>query len=285
MQDQNLQPGSGQSVRSDLAVRALSALVMAPLALVAAWWGGWAFALLLTLSACAMSWELAGLLLGGASLSRSAGLALTAIIAIFLTTSGSPSLALAAGLIGLALEAARCLMRGWPVRPAFLAYPYLVLPLIALVWLRADPVLGREATLWILAVVWAIDICAYFSGRLIGGPKLAPRISPKKTWAGLIGGMVGAAIVGAVTAMLLGQGSVWALALVSASLALVEQAGDFVESGWKRRAGVKDASNLIPGHGGMLDRVDGLVAASLAATLIGLLHGGLHPASGALIWP
>lgn len=285
MQDQNPQMGSGSSPRSDLAVRVLSALIMAPLALLATWWGGWVFGAMLALAACVMAWELAGLLLGGASLARCAGLALTAIIAIFLTTSGAPGLALATCLIGLALEAARCLWRGWPLRPAFMAYPYLVLPLIALVWLRSDPLLGREATLWILAVVWAIDICAYFSGRLIGGPKLAPRISPKKTWAGLIGGMVGAALVGAVTAMLLGEGSVLALALVSASLALVEQAGDFMESGWKRRAGVKDSSNLIPGHGGMLDRVDGLVAASLAATIIGFLHGGLHPASGALIWP
>lgn len=285
MQEQNPQTGSGNSPRSDLAVRAISALVMAPLALLATWWGGWAFAGLLLLSACVMAWEISVLLFGGAGLSRIAPLAATAMLAIGLTTSGAPLLAIVAGIAGLTLEVALCLWRGMPVRPAFMAYPYLVLPLIALVWLRADPVLGREATFWVLAVVWAIDICAYFSGRLIGGPKLAPRISPKKTWAGLIGGMIGAAMVGAVTATLLGEGSVLALALISASLALIEQAGDFMESGWKRRAGVKDSSNLIPGHGGILDRVDGLVAVSLAAAIIGFLHGGLHPASGALIWP
>ncbi|MBI1261818.1 MAG: phosphatidate cytidylyltransferase [Rhizobiales bacterium] len=266
-------------------VRALSALIMAPVALATAWWGGWPFAAMLAVAACLMSWELAGLLFGGASPARGVGLALTVCLAVFFTTAGLPLAALGVGVAGLALEVAYSLWRGWPRQPAFMAYPYLVLPFVALVWLRADPVLGREATLWILGVVWAIDICAYFSGRLIGGPKLAPRISPKKTWAGLIGGMVGAAIVGVLMANYLGQGSVIWLAIVSASLALVEQTGDFLESSWKRRAGVKDSSNLIPGHGGLLDRVDGLVAACLAAALIGLLHGGSSPAAGVLIWP
>lgn len=272
--------------RSDLMVRALSALIMAPVALATAWWGSWPFAAMLAVAACLMSWELAGLLFGGSSPARAAGLALTVCLAVFLTTAGLPLAALGVGLAGLALEVAYSIWRGWPRRPAYMAYPYLVLPFVAIVWLRADPVLGREATLWVLGVVWAIDICAYFSGRLIGGPKLAPRISPKKTWAGLIGGMIGAAIVGVLMAQYLGQGSIIWLAIVSASLALVEQTGDFLESSWKRRAGVKDSSNLIPGHGGLLDRVDGLVAACLAAALIGLLHGGANnPAAGVLIWP
>ncbi|MEX0839493.1 MAG: phosphatidate cytidylyltransferase, partial [Parvibaculum sp.] len=130
-----------------------------------------------------------------------------------------------------------------------------------------------------------IDIGAYFAGRFIGGPKLAPRISPKKTWAGLIGGMMGAAMVGMGTSLWIGLGSPVLLALIGVGMTVIEQAGDFFESALKRRAGVKDSGTLIPGHGGILDRVDGLVAVAIGAALLALLHNAAHPGAGVLIWP
>jgi phosphatidate cytidylyltransferase len=128
--------------------------------------------------------------------------------------------------------------------------------------------------LWLFAVVWATDIGAYVVGRAIGGPRLAPRWSPGKTWAGLIGGAVCAALAGWATAGVLGMSSVLPLVLVSAGLAIIEQFGDLAESVAKRRFGVKDSSGLIPGHGGLLDRLDGLLAVVPAVALLTQLDGG-----------
>jgi phosphatidate cytidylyltransferase len=128
---------------------------------------------------------------------------------------------------------------------------------------------GLALTLWTLAIVWATDIGAYFAGRAIGGPKLAPRISPAKTWAGLGGGVVAAGIVGLLIAVCAGLPS--ALHWLAAPLAVAAQAGDLFESWLKRRAGVKDSGRLLPGHGGALDRLDGVVP---VATLIGALFAG-----------
>jgi phosphatidate cytidylyltransferase len=145
---------------------------------------------------------------------------------------------------------------------------YVLVPCLAIIALRADPAVGLKQILWIVALVIAADTGAYIAGRSIGGPKLAPRISPNKTWAGLGGAVVSAAIVGAITALVLGRPSIVPLTAVSAGLAIVEQAGDLAESAFKRHFGVKDASNIIPGHGGALDRVDGLIA--VAAAVAGL---------------
>src|SRR5262249_7674776 len=127
---------------------------------------------------------------------------------------------------------------------------YIGLPSIAIVWLRAEPAAGLLTVIWVLVLVVAIDTGAFFVGRTIGGPKLAPRISPKKTWAGLLGGVAAAFLVGIVFARALGAASPLPLMLASAALAIVEQAGDLLESGFKRYFGVKDSSHLIPGHGG-----------------------------------
>jgi len=143
----------------------------------------------------------------------------------------------------------------------------------ALVWLRLDPAYGRETMFWMMAAIWATDIGAYAAGRTIGGPKLAPAISPKKTWAGLAGGVACAACVGAGAATLLGKASAIPLATISAGLAVIGQVGDLLESSLKRRFGVKDASRLIPGHGGLLDRVDGLLAAALIIAMGHWLSG------------
>jgi len=123
-------------------------------------------------------------------------------------------------------------------------------------------------------VIWASDISAYLAGRSIGGPKLAPRISPNKTWSGSVGGLLGAISVGVVAAILIGsEVSAWQVALVAALLGLATQSGDMFESWIKRRFGVKDSSGLLPGHGGLLDRLDGVLAASPVAALIALIGG------------
>jgi len=146
------------------------------------------------------------------------------------------------------------------------------LPVLSLVWIRA---LGWQTLLWTLGIVWATDIGAYAAGRAIGGPKLLPRVSPKKTWAGLAGGVLSAALVGAYAARWSGMG-IAGLSLLSAGLAVVAQAGDLAESWVKRYFGVKDSSGIIPGHGGVLDRVDGLLAvAPVVAAVCMALEGGL----------
>lgn len=146
---------------------------------------------------------------------------------------------------------------------------YIAAPCLSLVWLRGDPVAGRETVLWVFILVWAADIGAYAFGRMIGGPRLAPAISPKKTWAGFIGGVSCAGVTGAVAAGMLGKESLVPLAVVSLVLGAVSQGGDLLESWVKRRFKVKDTGNIIPGHGGVLDRVDGLLAAAVATVLIG----------------
>jgi phosphatidate cytidylyltransferase len=160
-----------------------------------------------------------------------------------------------------------------------LGYVYVVVPCVAIMMFRADPAVGLQQILWIVALVIAADTGAYIAGRSIGGPKLAPRISPNKTWAGLGGAVVSAAVVGAVTAVALDRPSVWALTAVSGGLGIVAQAGDLAESAFKRHFGVKDASNIIPGHGGALDRVDGLIAVAAAVAGINAWIG-----SSVLTW-
>ncbi len=136
----------------------------------------------------------------------------------------------------------------------------------ALVWLRADPSAGRGNVLFVIVLVWATDIGAYLAGRLIGGPRLAPAISPGKTWSGAVGGLLAAGVVGILAGGLAAGG-------IAGLLSLVAQAGDLAESAAKRRAGVKDSGHLIPGHGGLLDRLDGLLAAGPAAALLALIAG------------
>ena len=156
---------------------------------------------------------------------------------------------------------------------------YVFVPCVALIWLRGDPTVGLQQIFWIVALVIAADTGAYAAGRSIGGPKLAPRVSPNKTWAGLGGAVVSAAIVGAITVFLMDLPSFWAPIVVSAGLGIVAQAGDLAESAFKRHFGVKDASNIIPGHGGALDRVDGLIAVAAAVAGLNVLIG-----SSVLTW-
>lgn len=247
---------------------------MAPVALAAVWFGGVWFALLTALGAAVIAWEWGQLCHGGRLGPAGMGVVAVVLLAVLLAATGEFLVSLGILVLGtgIVLAAARFGSEREPGLAA-LGPLWLGVPCVALLWLASDPATGRATVLWIFGVVWATDICAYIAGRSIGGPKLAPRWSPSKTWSGLVGGILGAAAVGAITALIM-NAPISALVTVSAALAVVEQFGDLAESIAKRRFGVKDASALIPGHGGLLDRVDGLLAVAPAVALLSLVGGG-----------
>jgi phosphatidate cytidylyltransferase len=159
---------------------------------------------------------------------------------------------------------------------------YSALPVVALGWLRGDEPLGFLATIFVLLSVVVTDVAAYAAGRTIGGPKLWPKVSPNKTWSGLIGAVVAASIAGALFSWLSGTGSAQWLASLGGVLAIIAQGGDLAESALKRHFGVKDSGDLIPGHGGVMDRMDGIVTASIAAALIAFAIDAYAPARALL---
>jgi phosphatidate cytidylyltransferase len=232
--------------------------------------GGWYFAALLIVAALIMADEWAEL--ARAPRDRAVRFVRVAaaagpIVAIALATRGQAMAGLAALLVGSAITAglAATIERA-PVDRAAFGVLYIGLPCLCLAWLRQAEGTGFTLVLWLLLTVWATDITAYFAGRGIGGPKLAPKISPSKTWAGLAGGMAGAFLVGLVFVL---PGYPWWLSAgIAGMLAIVAQIGDFFESWLKRRAGVKDSGRLLPGHGGLLDRVDGLMTAAPVLAII-----------------
>lgn len=161
--------------------------------------------------------------------------------------------------------------RVWPVAAGAV---YIGVPALSLLWLYARPEIGRELVIWIICIVIACDIGAFFVGRALKGPKLAPRISPGKTWSGALGGAAFAVIVGVALGLALRLASPLVLAGAALVLAVISELGDLLESGVKRAFRVKDASGILPGHGGMMDRVDGIVAALVAAAFAIWLAGG-----------
>lgn len=243
-----------------LLTRILSAVVLAPLVLLAVWLGGLWLVGLMAVAGGLMGWEWARLCNGGrlgtAGLFAIATLAVLAPAFVFAPPATAPML-LGVGAAMAAAMAAAAKSRRDAWLP--LGIVYIGFACLALMWLRNVPQGGRDLVFWLLAVVWATDTGAYFAGRAIGGPRLAPRISPNKTWAGLIGGALAAALVGVLAAGLIGRDAML-LVVGGMVLAVVAQGGDLLESWCKRRFGVKDSSHIIPGHGGILDRVDGLLA-------------------------
>lgn len=201
------------------------------------------------------------------------------VVLVLLILNLPASVLFAAILIAVAIVAAHGQWRGdgfWNAGGA----AYATVSGVTLYLIRDDDRAGLLALLFLFAVVWATDALAYFAGRTVGGPKLAPAISPSKTWSGALGGTVGGFGVGILFAALTGWVSPW-VAMVALVLAVIAQLGDLLESFLKRRQDVKDSSHLIPGHGGLMDRVDGLVAAAWALYVIGALYGSLdNPASG-----
>ncbi|MFZ0844873.1 MAG: phosphatidate cytidylyltransferase [Pseudolabrys sp.] len=220
---------------SNLVLRIVSAAVLAPAAVIAAYFGGWLFAAFWCAAALAVLWEWTKLVEGA----------------------------------------------GWILAGIFYVGVMVAAPVI----LRHDPDFGLLAILLLFAVVWTTDIAGYFAGRAIGGPKLMPAISPKKTWSGAIAGAIGAMIVAVLVARIFGAFDTFAIGAIALVLSICSQAGDLLESWIKRKFGAKDASQLIPGHGGVMDRLDGFWAAAFVACIIGLLRGGFDaPARGLLVW-
>ncbi len=163
--------------------------------------------------------------------------------------------------------------------------PYIALPMAAFVQLRLSPEYGLLAIFWVFAVVWLADTMAYAFGRTIGGPKLAPIVSPNKTWSGLLGAIVGGALGGTLVAWIGGLSGLVPLLALAGAFGAIGQAGDLYESAAKRRKGLKDSGSIIPGHGGILDRIDALLVVAVAALIVGVLrHGIVNPAHGLLIW-
>jgi phosphatidate cytidylyltransferase len=266
----------------DLGKRVASGIVMAVLAVGAVVLGGWPFALFWAAAAVGIFWEWSAIAAGGAVAARIAGVA--ALIAAALAAGAgqipAASLVLAAGV---AVVAAACApgRRGWGAAGVAYAGIALVAPMV----LRRDLEYGLPAMLFLFAVVWSTDILGYFVGRAVGGPRLAPPISPKKTWSGACGGALGALAAGLAVVYIAGDIALLPAACVAFVLSMASQAGDLFESAVKRRFGVKDASHVIPGHGGLMDRLDGFIAASGVAALVGIMRGGLDAsARGLLLW-
>jgi phosphatidate cytidylyltransferase len=268
--------------RSELGKRVASGVVMAALAIGAVVAGGWPFVVFWAAAAFVVLWEWSAIVGDNAAAVRLAGGAalVTAALAV-----GEGAL-----LIGFAvLAAGACVVAalGAPQRRAWAAagVAYAGTVLLAPIVLRRDRELGLLAILFLFAVVWATDILGYFIGRAIGGPKLAPRISPKKTWAGAGGGALGALAAGLAVLHVDGGVASIPAACVALLLSVVSQAGDLFESAVKRHFGVKDASHVIPGHGGLMDRLDGFLVAAGVAALVGLVRGGPDAsARGLLLW-
>jgi phosphatidate cytidylyltransferase len=228
----------------DLWLRVASALVLAPLAVLAAYLGGAWFIGFWLIAAAGVLWEWMGLIAGSRALPGAT-------------------------------------RAGWIAFGALYAGAILAAPLV----IRADVAAGFIAMIFLFAVVWATDIGAYFAGRLIGGAKLWPAISPNKTWSGAVAGAIAGTVAALAVAAVAGLHPIAPIFIVSLLLSVASQFGDLFESALKRRFGVKDASHAIPGHGGFMDRLDGFVAAAVAAALIGLARGGIDGAAGGfLLW-
>ena len=267
----------------ELVLRVCSALVLVPIAIGTAYLGGWPFAVFWGLAAMGVLWEWISLvarsdhrtvlMTGGASLALAVALVATghllaAVIVLAISTLGVAALA-------------PVKWRTWIAA----GVPYAGALGVAPVVLRSDSEDGFLAVIFLFAIVWTTDVVAYFSGRAIGGPKLMAQVSPKKTWSGAIGGTLAAVIVAFVLAKVMALSGLFAIAMLAVVLSICAQGGDLFESFLKRRFGAKDSGHLIPGHGGLMDRLDGFITASVVAALIGLLRGGFEaPGRGLLVW-
>jgi phosphatidate cytidylyltransferase len=268
---------------SNLALRILSAVILAPLAFLAAYLGGVPFTIFWTVAALAVLWEWITMVAGRSYRLMFSVCGGAIAVAGFVAWLGRPIASLL--MVGLGALAAAIFAprerRLWVT--AGIGYAGSLL--LATMFLRADDVLGFAVIVILFAIVWTTDILGYFAGRIFGGPKLWPAISPKKTWSGAIAGALGAMIVAIAVSELFGSFNKLSIVIVALMLSVLAQLGDLFESWVKRLFGAKDSSNLIPGHGGVMDRVDGFWAAALAGCLVGLLRGGFDaPARGLLVW-
>lgn len=270
----------------DIMLRIYSALVLITAALVLTLTSAETFAALVVLFMAAMAWEW-GRLVRGRGLDLTFGVQLgTTALASSVTLMGYPAFALGivlfgTGLVFLIRSLAEDRPQAWWSAAGVC---YAGFPAIALIWLRGDGYYGTLIVLYIFAIVWTTDSAAYLFGRWLGGPKLAPRVSPKKTWAGLVGGTLSAGLVGIAFGAFAGLSGPW-LGLLAIGFALIAQLGDLGESAIKRAFGMKDTSGLIPGHGGVLDRIDGLIFVAVAAAGLAWLVDPANPGRSLLFWP
>ena len=276
---------------SNLTQRVASAAVLAPVTLAITYFGGWIFHVLCAVAAGGILWEWVSLASHRAdprvlTPGWFALLGAMVLIGLDVPVGGWAAVAMGAVVAGFVVaylprstdEAAA---PGWAAGGIIYAGALLIAPTM----LRSDPQWGLIALLFLFANVWATDIFAYFCGRAIGGPLLWPRVSPNKTWAGAIGGLAGGVAASVAVAYASGVGKLGIVAVMACVLSVLAQAGDLFESAVKRHFGAKDASHLIPGHGGLMDRLDGFLVAALAALVIGMLHQGIAaPARGLLVW-
>jgi len=282
----------GRRPTGELRLRVMSAAVLAPLGLACIWAGGAAWVAVVLLAAAGMAWEWVALCRMAAGRWPGVGVLVALAVALLVVVTsrgpgpvGGDGFASAVALLVLAGAALPLGLAPGGRAAAAGGAAYLGVAVLSLLWLRADPAAGRGNLVFVMLLVWASDIGAYFVGRAVGGPKLAPRISPGKTWSGSAGGVLAAALVGLCVAWgfeawagpRAGGGAGVAVmaraAVVAAVLAAVSQLGDLGESAVKRRFGQKDSGRLIPGHGGVLDRLDGVLAAAPVAALLALDAG------------
>lgn len=275
---------------SNLWRRIASAAVLAPVALGSAYLGGWVFLIVWAAAAAAILWEWTGLVSGADARILAPGFG-ALLAALVLTGLNAPLAAVAVAAIGAGtaggVMALAARPRDIPAAPAWAAagVVYAGVAFFGPALLRRDPAHGFAALLFLAAAVWLTDICAYAVGRTVGGPLLWRQVSPNKTWAGAIGGLGGGVAAGIGVAYATGFGKLAVLGIIALLLSILTQAGDLFESAVKRRFGAKDAGRLIPGHGGLMDRLDGFLVAALAALLIGILRQGTDaPAQGLLLW-
>jgi len=272
--------GGTPLLSSNLKLRIFSGAVLAAVAFLLAYAGPLPFAFLILVCALVISWEW-GRLVRGATFDLGFFVhAIAVTAAIVLAGAGYAALAVAA--LAIAAITLIPLYIGRGARLSALGVFYVGLPAVALLWLRSDEPFGFTAVLFIFAVVWSSDTAAYAAGRSIGGPKLWPRVSPNKTWSGLIGALCAGAVAAAVFAVLEPEAGPVRLILIGVGLALIAQAGDLAESALKRLFNLKDASDLIPGHGGFMNRMDSIVAAAVAAALLALAIDPHAPARALL---
>ena len=272
---------------TELSMRVYSALFLIFIALFLTLASVESFALLITLFISVMAWEW-GRLVRSEGLDTAFGVQIAATaVAALATVQGCPAcalLAVIAGAIAVFFIRSAKLERPQAWWSAAGVY-YAGFPAVALIWIRGDPAYGWQAILYLFITVWTTDSAAYLFGRWIGGPKLAPRVSPKKTWSGLIGGAGSAGLAGLVFARVADGAFSPQLALLAVVLALIAQLGDLGESAIKRIFGMKDTSGLIPGHGGVLDRIDGLLFAAFAAGVLAWSLDPANPGRALLVWP
>jgi phosphatidate cytidylyltransferase len=268
----------------ELITRTASAVILATSACLVTYAGVIPFSLLMTAGGLILAWEWGRLVRKqGNDLTFYAHAAAT-IAACGFAVSNAGWMALISLLAGAGIAA--LLSKDSPARLwSALGVLYLGLPILILIWLRADPAYGLMVIFFLFMIVWSADTAAYFTGRAIGGPKLAPSISPGKTWAGFAGGLIAPTLLAFGFALWLGDTSAIVLGAIGAVLAVASQLGDLAESAIKRNFHVKDSGNILPGHGGLFDRVDGLIGAALAAGAVSATRSLLEPGKALLIWP